>query len=44
MMQATENMEHMTFGQYRPVHEDVENKASFEWTNVAAYQIGIDNS
>ena len=32
------------FWAVRPVHEDVENKASFEWTNVAAYQIGIDNS
>jgi len=37
------------FGSYdfwavRPVYEDVKNKASFEWTNVAAYQIGIDNS
>ena len=32
------------FWAVQPVHEDVENKASFEWTNVAAYQIGIDNS
>ena len=32
------------FWAVRPVHEDVKNKASFEWTNVAAYQIGIDNS
>ena len=32
------------FWAVRPVHEDMENKASFEWTNVAAYQIGIDNS
>src|SRR5688572_13851101 len=37
------------FGSYdfwavRPVYEDVKNMASFEWTNVAAYQIGIDNS
>jgi branched-chain amino acid transport system substrate-binding protein len=37
------------FGSYdfwavRPVYEDLKNKASFEWTNVAAYPIGIDNS
>jgi ABC-type branched-subunit amino acid transport system substrate-binding protein len=37
------------FGSYdfwavRPVYEDLKNKASFEWTNVAAYPIGIDSS
>lgn len=32
------------FWAVRPVYKDVKNKASFEWTNVAAYQIGIDNS
>ena len=32
------------FWAVRPVYEDVKNKASFEWTNVAVYQIGIDNS
>ena len=32
------------FWAVRPVDEDVKKKASFEWTNVAAYQIGIDNS
>ena len=32
------------FWAVRAVYEDVKNKASFEWTNVAAYQIGIDNS
>ncbi|HEX6283030.1 MAG TPA: hypothetical protein VFZ67_12455 [Nitrososphaera sp.] len=32
------------FWAVRPVYKDVKNKVSFEWTNVAAYQIGIDNS
>jgi ABC-type branched-subunit amino acid transport system substrate-binding protein len=32
------------FWAVRPVYEDLKNKASFEWTNVAAYPIGIDNS
>jgi branched-chain amino acid transport system substrate-binding protein len=32
------------FWAVRPVYKDVNNKSSFEWANVAAYPIGIDNS
>jgi ABC-type branched-subunit amino acid transport system substrate-binding protein len=32
------------FWAVRPVNKDVNNKSSFEWANVAAYPIGIDNS
>jgi ABC-type branched-subunit amino acid transport system substrate-binding protein len=31
------------FWRVRPVYNDVNNKGSFEWTNVAAYPIGIGN-
>jgi ABC-type branched-subunit amino acid transport system substrate-binding protein len=32
------------FWAVRPVYQDVNNKGSFEWTNLAVYPIGTDNS
>jgi branched-chain amino acid transport system substrate-binding protein len=32
------------FWAVRPVYKDVNNKSSYEWANIAAYPIGIDNS